>query len=130
MRRIILIFLSAAIVAGSLCSCGGQAVDVAKDIAEEVLPYETIKNSSLYSTIVIDGEIFRIAGEEDGQRIKDEYTVGQSLMLGDNAEYLIADENGVPYDDEKVETDAYYLGEKKDYVFMPGLALVWVKENW
>ena len=99
-------------IALSMCSCS----------------YGLIEQFYKYDTIIIDGEVFRRVDEDEAKEVKDKNTVGSSLMLGDRVEYLIGDENGVPYDETKTENDAHWLGDEKEYV-IDSYALVWGKDG-
>ena len=100
------------VIALSMCSCS----------------YGQIKQFYKYDTIIIDGEVFRRVDEDEAKEVKDKNTVGSDLMLGDRVEYLIGDENGVPYDETKTENNAYWLGDEKEYV-KDEYAVVWGKEG-
>ena len=115
--------IAAALAALSLSSCA--VLDLTGKAITNLLPYEEKKNLFRYDTIVSDGEIYRFS--DNGDEIKSKFTENNNLYLGDTAEYLIADENGVPFDDTKTETDAYYLDVEKKYIIIPDKGLVFVK---
>ena len=116
------------VIALSLCSCAGRIVDAAASAVEEKLTYEQIRDLSRYKTIVCDGATYRFI--ESDQDAEDEFSRDGNLLLGDEAEYKLADENGVPYDETRSEKGFFFEGdEERKYIFIPDTATVWTKDR-
>ncbi len=95
---------------------------------EEKMTYEQIRDLSRYKTIVCDGATYRFI--ESDQDAEDEFSRDGSILLGDEAEYKLADENGVPYDETRSEKGFFFEGdEEKKYIFIPDTATVWTKDG-
>ncbi len=116
------------ILSAVLCSCAGRIADAVVSAVEEKMTYEQIRDLSRYKTIVCDGATYRFI--ESDQDAEDEFSRDGNILLGDEAEYKLADENGVPYDETRSEKGFFFEGdEEKKYIFIPDTATVWTKDG-
>ena len=116
------------ILSAVLFSCAGRIADAAASAVEEKMAYEQIRDLSRYKTIVCDGATYRFI--ESDQDAEDEFSRDGNILLGDEAEYKLADENGVPYDETRSEKGFFFEGdEEKKYIFIPDTATVWTKDG-
>ncbi len=128
MKKVCCVVFSLVILSAVLCSCAGRIADAAASAVEGKLTYEQIRDLARYKTIVCDGETFRFI--ESDQDAEDEFTRDGNILFGDEAEYKLADENGVPYDETRSEKGFFFEGdEERKYIFIPDTAAVWTRDG-